>query len=135
MELPKLYSKNTKKALQKIQFTPDKQCEVHSVDLRYGLMQLSSSEEKLDVANLWSTCCEGRDELSRRFTKEEFDVALQHKNSAAGPDGWTFNDVNKLKNFSSDFVKGIHWMATNGTTPTSWKDFNSMMLLKKPSEY
>ena len=135
-DLQQLYSKDMKKAMKKIQFTPEIHCEVDSVDLRFGLLtQLSSSEKELDVKDLWQPCYEGRSELSRRFSQDEFDAALQHKSSAAGPDGWTYNDVRKVRNFSADFVKGVHWMATNGATPECWKDFNSMMLFKKPDDF
>ena len=114
MDLQKLYSKDTKKALKKIQFTPEIHCEVDSVDLRYGLLtQLSSSGKKLDLKDLWQPCCEGRLELSQRFSKDEIVKALEHKNSAAGPDGWTYNDICKLKNFPEDFVRGLHSLDGN----------------------
>ena len=132
-DLRQLYSKDMKKALKKIQFTPEIPCEVDSVDLRLGLLtQLSSSEKELDVKDLWQPCYESWSELSRRFSQDEVDAALQHKSSAAGPNGWTYNDA---RNFSSDFVKGVLLMATNGATPECWKEFNSMMLFKKPDEF
>ena len=96
---------------------------------------MSSSGKELDLKDLWQPCCEGRLELSQRFSKDEIVKALEHKNSAAGPDGWTYNDICQLKNFPEDFVRGLHWMATNGSTPDSWKVFNSMMLFKKPDDF
>ena len=138
MELQRFYSKDVKKALKRIEFTPDISCEVDSVDLRYGLlMQLSSSKKNAaaDVDGLWTPCCEGRSELSRRFTAGEISAALQYKNSAPGPDGWRYSDVGKKKKFADAFVQGLHWMAANGVTPESWKEYNSMMLFKKPDVF
>ena len=125
MELQRLYSQDVKKALKRIEFRPGISCEVDSVDLRYGLlMQLSSSKKNAaaDVDGLWTPCCGGRSELSRHFTRDEISAALQHKNSAPGPDGWTHSDVGKKKKFADDFVQGLHWMAANGVTPKSWKE-------------
>ena len=136
LDLQKLYNKDMKKAINKIQFTPNISCEVDGVDLRYGLLtQLSTTNRVHDVEGLWSPCIEGRNELSRRFTAEEFGPSLKHKNSAAGPDGWTYSELGRKKDFATKFVKGVHWMATNGTTPESWKRYNSLMLFKKPDEY
>ena len=107
-----------------------------SVDLRYGLLtQLSTTNRVHDVEGLWSPCIEGRNELSRRFIAEEFGPSLKHKNSAAGPDGWTYSELGRKEVFAATFVEGVHWMATNGTTPESWKRYNSLMLFKKPDEY
>ena len=136
MDLQKLYNKDMKKAINKIQFTPNISCEVDGVDLRYGLLtQLSTTNRVHDVEGLWSPCIEGRNELSRRFTAEEFGPSFKHKNSAAGPDGWTYSELGRKKDFAAKFVEGVHWMATNGTTPESWKRYNSLMLFKKPDEY
>ena len=137
MDLQKLYSKDMKSALQKIQFIPEINCEVDPIDLRFGLLQqLSAAECQPNTpTSFWQPCNKGRDQLARRFTEFEVEQALSHKSSAPGPDGWRYDEIKKDKDFAKKFVEGLHAMATMSITPDSWKSYNSLLLFKKPDEY
>ena len=138
-ELQKLYSKDMKAALKRIEFVPEIVCQVNKIDLRYGLLQQLSAPSNNGASALttrhWLPCNEGREELARRFTLNEVERALEHKNSAPGPDGWTYDKVRREKDFAKKFTEGLHAMGYSSLTPTCWKSYNSMMLFKKPEEY
>ena len=136
-DLQKLYSKDMKRALQKIQFLPEIEFKVDPVDLRYGLLQQLSAAEQQPVveANVCSPSPVGLDQLSIQFSPCEVEKALDHKNSAPGPDGWTYEAVRKEKDFAKRFTAGLHAMARSEVTPDGWKTYNSMLLFKKPEEF
>ena len=135
-ELQRLYRSDMKKALNKIHFIPEILCEVDPTDLRYGLLQqLGASETTPTVTQrLWLPCDEGKDNLARRFTTYEVEQALQHKNSASGSDGWTYDTVRRQKDFAKKFVEGIHAMGQTSLTSDCWRTYNSMLLFKKPED-
>ena len=140
-ELQKLYSKDMKGALKRIEFVPEIVCQVDKIDLRYGLLQQLSAPNNNDngasslTTRHWLPCNEGREDLARRFTVYEVERALEHKNSAPGPDGWTYDKVRREKDFAKNFTEGLHAMGYSSLTPSCWKSYNSMMLFKKPEEY
>ena len=135
-ELQALYTKQPKRALDKLQFIPNIECKVDPVDLRHGLLlQLQSQNPTIVSEQLWYRCPEGLEELASPFREDEIQRAMSHANSAPGPDGWKYDMLAKQKNFAKNFVEGLHQMAATAITPDSWRSYNSMLLFKKPDEY
>ena len=134
-DLQKLYSKSMRKALMKINFTPEIECRVPRTALFDQITEQFRSREVKTPGTLWHPCLEGLDILSTPFREEEIKQALQHTNSAAGPDGWSCKDLAEIREFPRMFVEGLHQIASSGITPDDWRHYNIMMLFKKPDDF
>ena len=134
-ELQKLYTKSMKKALMKINFTPEIECKVPREEI-FDQMSAQLKARNIEMpTNLWNPCLDGLEDLSRPFTEAEIREALKHADSAAGPDGWTYSEVAKQPDFHKKFLEGLHQIAATGKTPDAWRHYNSLMLFKKPDDY
>ena len=136
-ELQKLYSSNTKKALNIIQNYSDISCEMdpQSTYTQLTVQFAKTVDSGRNVEGLWTPCPNGKESLCTPFSIDEINEALNHENSAPGPDGWTYRDLGKLKNFTADFLEVLHTMAATGKTPKSWKHYKSLLLFKRPGDY
>ena len=134
-ELQKLYSRNMKRALDVIQEKLEVNCDIPEHTLFEELSKQFAPTPPISLGHLWQPCPEGIDTLTLPFTVNEIQIAMQHESSAPGPDGWTYRDLTQQQGFAENFLQGVHSMAATGTTPVSWKQYNSLLLCKKPDEY
>ena len=134
-DLQKLYSKSMRKALMRINFTPEIECKVPREEIFDQMSEQLKSRNVSAPANLWQPCLKNREILSAPFTEKEVQDALKHPNSAAGPDGWTYKELSEVRDFPKMFLEGLHQIASFGKTPDCWRHYNSMLLFKKPDEF
>ncbi len=134
--IQKLYSASPKRALQVILGSTQINCEVPEEELNVQLScQLTQSSSDYISSPMWMPCTEGIDLLNQPFTKDEVRTALNHSDSAPGPDGWTYSEINKVPNIHESFAWGLDRMRAIGVTPLVWKSYKSLLLFKKPEEY
>ena len=135
-DLQKLYSSKMRRALDVIQNLPEVNCGCEPTTLHEQLSnQFALVHLENTVEDLWPPCTKELDSLASPFRECEFHEAINHENSAPGPDGWTYKELNSLKDFVSNFLKGVHAMAGSGRTPLAWKHYNSLLLFKKLNDY
>ncbi len=134
--IQKLYSTSAKRAVQLILGKTQINCEVPSDNLFMQMStQLTQDGSPYQSFALWNPCPVGLDPLNDPFTSEEVKQALSHADSAPGPDGWTYSDINKVPHIYEKFAWGLNEMRHSGATPQGWKAYKSLLLFKKPEEY
>ena len=134
--IQKLYSTSAKRAVQLILGKTQINCEVPSDNLFMQMStQLTQDGSPYQSFALWNPCPVGLDPLNDPFTSEEVKQALSHADSAPGPGGWTYSDINKVPHIYENFAWGLNEMRHSGATPQGWKAYKSLLLFKKPEEY
>lgn len=97
--------------------------------------QFTQKKEAVVVADWWTSCADGLDEVAREFTAVEVLSALDHRNSAPGTSGLRYRDFREMDPDGSKLAALFNLIKETGVVPACWKSYDTLLLFKKPREY